>query len=192
MLKALTLSQKRIYDFYVDYIKKHKESPTYSIAAEYLQISEPAIFKHIKNLEELGYLTKDNGWNIVIDNNQVRILGYISCWYWIELIEDDVESIDIPRRMMKPWFNYYALIAKGDSMINANVSNWDILIIRHQSDIESWDIWVVVKDNGDVTLKRVYKRANDILLKPENDDFQSILLQNCEVRGKLVGVIRNL
>jgi repressor LexA len=48
-----------------------------------------------------------------------------------------------------------------------------------------------VKEDDTVTLKRVYKRPNDILLKPENDDFSPILLKDCQVRGKLIGVIRN-
>ena len=191
MLKPLTPSQKRVYEFYKDYIKKHKESPTYSIASSGIGISESAIFKQIKNLESLWYLSKDSWGNIIYDNNQIRVLWYISCWYWIDLVEEDVDIIDVPRKMIKSWFNYYALIAKWDSMINANISDWDTLIIRQQDDIDSWDIWVVVKEDDTVTLKRVYKRPNDILLKPENDDFSPILLKDCQVRGKLIGVIRN-
>jgi SOS-response transcriptional repressor LexA len=45
---------------------------------------------------------------------------------------------------------------------------------------------VVVKDDDTVTLKRVFKRSADILLKPENNDFEPMLLKDCQIRGKLV------
>jgi len=191
MLQPLTLSQKRVYDFYRKFYKENGVFPSYSVVSDYLWISRPAVFKHVRNLEAHWYISKDSKWNVFFDNNQVRILWYISCWWWIDLIEDEIDTIDVPRKMLKPYSKYYALIAKWNSMIKANIQNWDILIIKQQADIMSWEIWVVVKDDWLVTLKRVYKRASDILLQPENDDFSPILLKNCEIRWKLVWVIRD-
>ncbi len=193
MLSLLTPAQRRVYDFYTKYIKDNWKSPTYSIASDNLWISEPSIYNHIKKLESLGYVTKDNWWNISLSENAktVRILGNISCWYWIDVIEDEVETIEVPSTMIKPWFSYYWLIAKGDSMIKANIEDNDILIIRQQSDVDNGDIAVVVREDEIVTLKRIYKRPSDVLLKPENDDFPIMILKDCQVRWKLVWVIRS-
>lgn len=191
MFQTLTPSQKKVYDFYRKFYKDNWVLPTLSMASLYLWISRPAVFKHIRNLETHWYISKDRQWNIYFDNNQIRILWYISCWWGIDLIEDTIDTIDVPRGMLRPNSNHYALIAKWDSMINANIQDWDILIIRQQSHVESGEVWVVVKDNWFVTLKRVYKRASDILLKPENDDFLPMVVNNCEIRWKLVWVIRN-
>ena len=191
MFPTLTSSQKKVYDFYKKFYKDNWILPTLSIASLYLGISRPAVFKHIRNLEAHWYISKDHQWNIYFDNNQIRILWYISCWCGIDLIEDTIDTIDVPRGMLKSNSNHYALIAKWDSMINANIQDGDILIIRQHSHIESGEVWVVVKDDWLVTLKRVYKRASDILLKPENDDFLPMVINNCEIRWKLVWVIRN-
>ena len=191
MITPLTQAQKRVYDFFKKFYKENGVLPSYQIASNYLGISKPAIFKHVKILQARWYISKDPTWNVYFDNNQVRILWYISCWWWIDLIEDEIDTIDVPRKMLNPYSKYYALIARWDSMIKANIQSWDILIIKQQSDIMSWEIWVVVKDDWLVTLKRVYKRSSDILLQPENDDFSPILIKNCEIRWKLVWVIRD-
>ena len=191
MLPSLTKAQKKIYDFYKQFIARNWYSPTYATASQALDITESAIHKHISNLSDLWYVSKDKSWNVSVSNNSIRILWHVSCWSGIEIIEDEIETVDVPSKMLAPWFNYYGLIAKWDSMINANIADNDILVIRQQNDIESWEIWVVVKDDDTVTLKRVFKRSADILLKPENNDFEPMLLKDCQIRGKLVWVIRN-
>ena len=77
-------------------------------------------------------------------------------------------------------------------MKNANIWDWDLLIIKQQNDIDNdGDVAVVIKEDNTATLKRVYKNNNFIILKPENEDFPIIFSKNCEIKGKLVGVIRN-
>jgi len=104
-----------------------------------------------------------------------------------------VDNIDVPQDMLRGHGPFYALYARGYSMINVGVQDKDILIIRKQNDVDDGDIAVVaigdeVTDET-ATLKRVFKQTSSLLLKPENDDFESTMVDNCEIRGKLIGRI---
>ena len=88
---------------------------------------------------------------------------------------------------------FYGLYAEGFSMINAGINDKDILIIRKQNDVDDGEIGVVILGDDPTeeraTLKRVYKKPQSVMLKPENDDFQSVTVDNCQIRGKLIGRI---
>lgn len=87
---------------------------------------------------------------------------------------------------------YYALRAKGKSMIKAGISDNDVLIIRKQDTVNDGDIAVVVTADEEATLKRVFRKPLSIMLKAENDEFPDIVLTDpgTTVRGKLVNVLR--
>jgi repressor LexA len=103
--------------------------------------------------------------------------------------------IELPKSSYK-YGQFYALRAVWDSMRDAGIKSGDILIIRQQSDIDDWDIAVVVlgeyKDEERATLKRVYKTPQAMILKPENDSFPvQIITWPSQIRWKLISVIRN-
>ncbi len=78
-------------------------------------------------------------------------------------------------------------------MIDVGITDDDILIIRKQDAVNDGDIAVVViPEQEQATLKRVFRKPQSILLKAENDSFPNIIVSDCEVRGKLVNVIRQL
>lgn len=69
---------------------------------------------------------------------------------------------------------------------------WDLLIIRKQAQVNDGEIAVVVTQNEEATLKRVFRKPASILLKAENDEFPNIIMTDpgVQIRGKLVSVIR--
>ena len=88
---------------------------------------------------------------------------------------------------------YFVLKSDGDSMINAGINKDDLLVIKMQSYAENGDIAVVELDN-DVTLKRFYKLEDKHLYKlhPENDKYDDIYLEKCNVLGVAVKIIKDI
>ncbi len=84
----------------------------------------------------------------------------------------------------------YALRVKGDSMIEADINDGDIVFIRQQPDVENGEIAAVYVD-GAVTLKRVYKDERGVTLNSANYKYPPMLFtaENCEefrILGKAV------
>jgi len=124
----------------------------------------------------------------------IPLLGVIACGEPITVFEEVDEQMDVPANMIKSGSAHYALRARGNSMINAGIKDGDILVIRKQSDVNDDDIAVVVTGEPpfeNATLKRAFHKKEALLLKPENDNLESYVIKRGDVRGKLVGVIRN-
>ena len=68
----------------------------------------------------------------------------------------------------------------------------DILTIGLADTCNNGDIVVAMTEDNDVTLKRFYKEADHIRLQPENDALDPIILNNCTVLGKAIGLYRKI
>lgn len=94
------------------------------------------------------------------------LLGNIACGLPILAVENVEEYILIPENIHCD----FLLRCKGDSMINARILDGDIVMIRHQEDVENGEI-AAVRIDGEVTLKRVYKQPGMVQLVAENPTF---------------------
>ena len=67
-------------------------------------------------------------------------------------------------------------------MVNAGIYDGDQIIVKQQS----------TASNGDdsATVKRFYKENGHIRLQPENDFMEPIIVDSCEIIGKVIGLIR--
>lgn len=85
----------------------------------------------------------------------------------------------------------FGLTVKGESMINANIFDGDIVFIRKQPTLENGEIGAILLDN-EATLKRFSKTDNSVVLQAENPnmtDWPRVYTDgNISVLGKLVGV----
>lgn len=84
----------------------------------------------------------------------------------------------------------FALTCKGNSMINARIFDGDIVLIKHQPDVENSEIAAVMID-GEATLKRVYKYPERIELRPENPthevlNYEGEKLKDITIIGKAI------
>ena len=90
----------------------------------------------------------------------------------------------------------FALEVSGDSMIDAMVSNGDIVIMKKaQTALNGEMVAVWLKDKDETTLKYFYKEDKRIRLQPANPTMQPIYVDNpasLEIQGKVVMVIRKL
>lgn len=102
---------------------------------------------------------------------KVPLIGTIACGAPI-LADEHIEAyVDTPEHIRAD----FALICKGDSMINARIFDGDIVYIRQQETVESGEIAAVLIDN-DATLKRVRLFDDHISLEPENPQYRPIVL----------------
>jgi repressor LexA len=86
----------------------------------------------------------------------------------------------------------FILKVKGDSMINIGILDGDHVLVHQCSTANNGDIVVAMTDEGEVTLKTFYKEKDHIRLQPENDTMDPIILDNCSILGKAIGLYRSL
>jgi len=67
--------------------------------------------------------------------------------------------------------------AKGNSMVGAGIFDGDLLVVDKSLEPSSGDIVIAIVD-GDLTVKRLIKRGEKVILKPENHRFMEIELQD--------------
>jgi len=194
---SLTHRQQRVLDFYQNFITTNWYPPTYQEAGKRLKMSAPGVFLHVKKLKEKEYMDFwDNTkyLNVAPTTFKIPIIWSIACGDPIEVIEDVIDYVDVGKDMIKDPWETYGLMAKWNSMKNAGINDGDYLIIKKQDEVWDGEIGVVIDQSDDfekATLKRVYHTTKSLMLKPENEEFPVTFKKQCEIRGKLVWVIRN-
>ena len=88
--------------------------------------------------------------------------------------------------------NTYALKVRGDSMIDCNIHDGDVIIIERYESAENGETAVVMINNQEVTLKKLYIEKSGVRLQPANQDMQPIYLKNDDIQvlGLVMGVMR--
>ena len=123
-----------------------------------------------------------------LDLLSVKERGYIL------FINDDYkeEILEIPQHMLGSG-EYFALRAEGDSMIDAGISDGDILIIKMQNYAENGQI-VVARIGQNVTLKRIFMLDDEkkIKLCPENKLYKEIITDECDIMGVATKIIKDV
>ena len=83
----------------------------------------------------------------------------------------------------------FILNVTGTSMINDGIIEGDKLVVERQSSAENGDI-VIAMIEDEATVKRIYYENGHVRLQPSNDQMEPIIVENAEVIGKVVGLLR--
>jgi repressor LexA len=102
------------------------------------------------------------------------------------------EYFSLPANLIAKKDEVFTLTVSGESMINVGIYDGDIIIVQKQNVARNGEIVVAMTDEGDVTLKTFYKESDHIRLQPENDTMSPIILDNCTILGKAIGLYRSL
>lgn len=194
-IKPLTARQRQVLNFVNSFIREKKYSPSLKEIAQELKTSNLSTAQYyIEQLEEKGYLKKDEGKTRGItpltNPHTIPLLGYITAGDPIEPIENP-EDVAVPENVkIDTRYPHYALKVKGDSMIDMGVLDGDIALIRHQLIANNGDVIVAITEKG-ATLKVFKQEGDKIVLEPRNKDYPKIIPEQIEVRGKFIGLIRN-
>ena len=89
----------------------------------------------------------------------------------------------------------FAVRVNGDSMIGAGIHDGDLAVVKRNPDPYSGEIVIALIDN-EVTLKRLIRKGNQVILRPENDKYEDIILteledKNVSIVGTLEAILRN-
>ena len=166
-----------------------KTENVYKIAC-FLRVSEPWLAFGIGNMLD----TYDEQNTIIstpeIQTTSIPILGKVACGEPIYA----PESTNVYTTVNSKLNVDFALVASGDSMIDAGISDGDIVLIKQQPVVETGEIAAVSIDD-EVTLKRVYyyPEANKLVLQPANPNYPPMNyldeeLSNVHILGKAVAV----
>jgi repressor LexA len=126
------------------------------------------------------------------DAAELSVLGRVAAGRPIEAVERNDVSLKVPAAMIKSGYPHFALRVEGNSMIEDSIRDGDYVVVRQQHIAENGDTVVALVD-GEATLKRYFKRGNQIELRPANSSMSSIYVdshQNLRVLGVYVGLIR--
>ena len=205
-MKELTKKQKQILDFIKTYMVSHGYPPTIREIGTAVGSSSPAtIHAHLANLEEKGYIKKQNSKNraleLLVENEfeqknenvvDVPLLGKITAGSPIEAIENPNEFFSLPAFLIPKNKEVFTLNVSGCSMINAGIFDGDIVIVEKRNTARNGEIVVAMTDENEVTLKRFYKENGHFRLQPENDTIDPIILPNVTILGIAIGLYRKI
>jgi repressor LexA len=198
----LTGKQQEVLQFIQDYLSQNGIPPSVREVAKALGKSGQAIQQHIESLRLKGYLQhqpQKSRSNVPrqfhpFNPSQilaVPILGRVQAGLPL-LAEENLEgTLPLPREWAKDE-HVFMLRVKGDSMRDAHILPDDLAIVRQQHGAENGEIVVARLNDSEVTLKRFFRQADKVTLKPENADYQPIEVpaHEVEIVGKLIGVFR--
>ena len=83
----------------------------------------------------------------------------------------------------------FMIRVQGESMIEAGIFENDLILVKSQRTANNRDIVVALLGDS-VTVKTFYREKNYIRLQPENRRMDPILIKDCQILGKVIGLFR--
>lgn len=119
------------------------------------------------------------------ETEKIPIVGEIACGTPILAQENITDYADMPKTINAD----FALICKGDSMVDAGIQDGDIVYIKKQDIVQNGQIAaVIVNSDCEATLKRFYRDGNKVTLTPENPAYPPMVYVNEEINSlRIVG-----
>jgi repressor LexA len=199
---ALTRRQREIFDFISSFVEERGYSPSLEeIAAQFGLSSVATVHKHVQHLVEKGLLRK--AWNrsrsiepVLNDQDEpglttLPLVGTVAAGLPIEAIEDN-ESVSVPAEMAGRPGESFVLRVRGDSMIEDQICNGDLVVIEKREQARNGETVVALIDGSDATLKRFYQDGDTIRLVPANHTMEPIEVpaEQVTIRGIVRGLLR--
>ena len=122
---------------------------------------------------------------------RIPMFSSIAAGQPIDMLDDMVDLCYFPAEWLVSPMESFILSVKGNSMINANISDGDFIVLKKSNVAQNGQI-VAVDIDGSVTLKRFRQMGSMVLLIPENDDYEPMGVNAEQVRilGLAQGVIK--
>lgn len=192
--------QTEIYEFLKTYTESRGFPPSVREICEAVSLkSTSTVHGHLKRLEKKGFIKRDPSKPRALgipelsvakpEMINIPIVGKITAGLPILATENVEDTFSLPINFIKHDKELFMLRVSGESMIKAGINDDDLAIIEKCNDASNGDIVVALIDDS-ATIKRFFKEDNHIRLQPENDTMDPIIVENCSILGKLVGIFR--
>jgi repressor LexA len=119
------------------------------------------------------------------------IIGEIAAGGPIEAYQEASDTLSVPEALAASG-DAYVLKVRGDSMIDAHITDGDFVVIRPQQTARNGDIVVAQVEENAVTLKRFFREKDRVRLQPANEQYPPMFYNEVRIQGKLIGVIRRV
>ena len=198
----VTARQRQVYDFICRYFEVRKQPPTIAEIGKQFEMTSPASVHSILSALEREQLIKripnvSRGIEIVKqepvgEEFEVPLLGVVAAGQPIEAILSH-ETVAAPKNMIGRG-RMFALRVRGDSMIEENIQDNDIIIVSAQETAENGQMVVALIDGNYATVKKFYREPDFIRLEPANPQYKPIFIKTpgrLQLQGVVRGLIRN-
>lgn len=201
MSKLLGKRQEEILRFIREEVKKKGYPPSVREIGDAVGLSSSStVHGHLNKLEEKGFIRRDptkpraiellDGSRAVVSFS-VPVLGRVTAGQPILAVENIEEYFPLPKDFSSTPEDVFMLRVSGDSMIEAGILSRDYVIVRKQAAAANGDIVVAMVDD-EATVKRFFKETGHIRLQPENQAMSPIIVEDAQILGKVIGVVRRL
>ena len=216
--EELTTRQKQILRYITKQIQTNGYAPSVREIGRAVGLSSTAtVHCYLKKLEELGYIRKENqkGRTLRVLKKEddlynpkrigkepskaffnkkemvdVPVVGKITAGSPILAVENITDTLPIPIDFVGN-SQSFMLVVSGESMIEAGILDGDLILVRRQNVKENGEIIVALIDD-EATVKTFYKEKDHIRLQPENSTMDPIIVPDCKILGKVIGVFRKM
>ncbi|CAM4385891.1 transcriptional repressor LexA [Enterocloster bolteae] len=201
-MPSITNKQLEILEYIKNTILSEGYPPALREICEAVHLrSTSSVHAHLSALEEKGYIRRDPAKPRTIEilddlfNFSTRemvnipVVGTVAAGEPI-LAEERVEDyFPFPAEVLHTDKEVFMLRVKGESMINAGIKPGDKIMVEQQDTAENGEIVVALIEDS-ATVKRFYKEQDHYRLQPENDTMEPIIVNDVQILGKVVGLIR--
>jgi repressor LexA len=199
-VQPLTKRQREILDFLNESINQNGYAPSLQEVGRRFGLSSLAtVHKHLTNLQEKGFIKR--AWNrsrsmelvsTRVDSRAVDLplLGYVAAGVPIEAVVG-TETIAVPENLVGKR-DTYALRVRGDSMIDEQIRDGDVVIIENRKTADNGEMVIALLRGTKVTLKKFYRDHGLIRLQPANEKVQPLIVDAnlVQIQGVVIGVVR--
>lgn len=206
-MAELSAKQLQILDFIKQEVREKGYPPSVREICEAIGLkSTSTVHGHLSRLEKKGYIRRDptkpraieilDGATELLPSHpgqeiiEVPIVGTITAGTPILAVENVEDTFPIPASYVNSSGSVFMLKVKGESMIEAGIFDKDLVLVRQQSTADNGDIIVALIDGDYATVKTFYKENGHIRLQPENSSMSPIIVSDCAVLGKVIGLFR--
>jgi repressor LexA len=193
-MDELTEIQSAVLEYIRHSIAEHNRPPTMREIARHMGCrSDNSAYQYLKALERKGMLQLDGrarGITLLLPQG-LPLVGRVAAGSPVLAVENIEEHVDIRPDLFSPRADFL-LRVKGMSMRDAGILDGDLLAVHKTAHAENRSI-VVARIDDEVTVKRLRRRGGNIVLLPENPDFEPIPIapgREFAIEGVVSGVIR--
>ncbi|MGD9991341.1 transcriptional repressor LexA [Pseudonocardia sp.] len=215
---ALTPRQRKVLEVIRDWVDRFGYPPSVREIGDAVGLTSTSSVHHqLRTLERKGYLRRDPNRTRAVDVRSpedisdgsadtrtdpaaerdehpapayVPLLGNIAAGGPI-LAEQAVESVfPLPREIVGEG-TLFLLNVRGDSMVEAAITDGDWVVVRQQPVAEQGEIVAAMID-GEATVKTFRRRDGHVWLMPANSAYDPIPGDDASILGRVVAVLRRL
>lgn len=203
---SLTDRQRRILSCIRDSVADRGYAPSVREIGHVVGLaSASSVAYQLNQLQRKGFLRKDARRPRAVDirpgtggdaerlrkaPKYVPVLGEIAAGTPILAEERVEEMFPLPAEFVGEG-DVFLLKVKGDSMIEAAITDGDWVVVRQQPEAHSGEIVAAMID-GEATVKTFKRRDGHVVLLPANPLYEPIPADEAQILGRVVAVMRRI